>query len=95
MGVRPSSILTDNGASFRSNDFAKACGIPLDWREATRSIAQRLLEGNTLRRIDIGRMNDRYFANGAGGRLQEPAPPRRSHRSRRSAWPFGGRRWRW
>lgn len=48
------------------NDFAKACSIPLDWELATAQLADRLLAGNELRRIDVGRMNDRFFANGAG-----------------------------
>jgi len=48
------------------NDFAKACWIPLDWELATRQLADRLLAEERSRRVDIGRMNDRYFANGAG-----------------------------
>ncbi len=48
------------------NDFAKACGIPLDWEHATQLLANRLLENAALRQIDVGRMNDRYFANSAG-----------------------------
>ena len=48
------------------NDFAKACGIPLDWELATTQLAARLAERVAGRRIDAGRMNDRYFANGAG-----------------------------
>jgi YegS/Rv2252/BmrU family lipid kinase len=48
------------------NDFAKACAIPLDWEHATRLLAKRLSANAISRRIDIGRMNDRYFANGAG-----------------------------
>jgi diacylglycerol kinase (ATP) len=48
------------------NDFAKACGIPLDWRRATRELGARLQAGNALRRVDVGRMNGRWFANGAG-----------------------------
>jgi diacylglycerol kinase (ATP) len=48
------------------NDFAKACGIPLDWRRATRELATRLRAGDGLRRVDAGRMNGRWFANGAG-----------------------------
>lgn len=48
------------------NDFAKACNIPLDWRLATRQLASRVMAGIPSRRIDIGRMNDRCFANGAG-----------------------------
>lgn len=48
------------------NDFAKAAGIPLDWRTATSLLADRLAGGAPARRIDAGRMNGRYFANGAG-----------------------------
>ena len=48
------------------NDFAKACTIPLDWREAVDALANRLTSGAEARRVDAGRMNDRYFANGAG-----------------------------
>jgi diacylglycerol kinase (ATP) len=48
------------------NDFAKACGVTLDWQAACRSLAQRVASNQTLRRIDVGRMNDRYFANGVG-----------------------------
>lgn len=48
------------------NDFAKACGITLDWEEATRALAGRIAAGQPLGRIDAGRMNGRYFANGAG-----------------------------
>lgn len=48
------------------NDFAKACSISLDWERSTRALTQRLTAGATARCIDVGRMNDRYFANGAG-----------------------------
>ena len=48
------------------NDFAKACSIPLDWEHATRLLANRLAANSAPRRIDVGRMNERYFANGAG-----------------------------
>jgi len=48
------------------NDFAKACAIPLDWERATTLLVDRLSADVSSRRIDIGRMNDRYFANGAG-----------------------------
>ena len=48
------------------NDFAKACSIPLHWEDATRLLADRIGSGMPLRYIDAGRMNDRYFANGAG-----------------------------
>ena len=48
------------------NDFAKACDIPLDWELATQLLGARIRTNSRWRRIDIGRMNDRYFANGAG-----------------------------
>ena len=48
------------------NDFAKACSIPLHWEDATRLLADRISSDMPLRYIDAGRMNDRYFANGAG-----------------------------
>lgn len=48
------------------NDFAKAAEIPLDWRTATMLLADRIAGGAPARHIDAGRMNGRYFANGAG-----------------------------
>ena len=48
------------------NDFAKACSIPLRCEDASRLLAERLASNMPLRYIDAGRMNDRYFANGAG-----------------------------
>ena len=48
------------------NDFAKACSIPMHWEDATRLLAARISSDMPLRYIDAGRMNDRYFANGAG-----------------------------
>jgi len=48
------------------NDFAKAAGIPLDWEAATTLLARRITDGAAPRHIDLGRMNGRYFANGAG-----------------------------
>lgn len=48
------------------NDFAKACQIPVNWEHAARLLADRLATGQSIRTIDIGVMNDRYFANGAG-----------------------------
>jgi len=48
------------------NDFAKACDIPLNWEHATRLLGDRIKARGTPRRIDIGRFNDRFFANGAG-----------------------------
>ena len=48
------------------NDFAKACDIPLDWERATTLLADRIPENKQTRLIDVGIMNGRYFANGAG-----------------------------
>ena len=48
------------------NDFAKACSIPLHWEDATRLLADRIHADAPRRHIDVGRMNDRFFANGAG-----------------------------
>jgi len=48
------------------NDFAKAAGIPLHWEDAATLLAERMKAGTAPRAIDIGRMNERYFANGAG-----------------------------
>ena len=48
------------------NDFAKACEIPLDWEHATTLLANRMSENEQRRLIDVGLMNGRYFANGAG-----------------------------
>jgi YegS/Rv2252/BmrU family lipid kinase len=48
------------------NDFAKACDIPLNWEHATRLLADRIAADETPRKIDAGRFNDRFFANGAG-----------------------------
>lgn len=48
------------------NDFAKAAGIPLEWEAATTLLADRIVSKSPLRPIDVGRMNERFFANGAG-----------------------------
>jgi diacylglycerol kinase (ATP) len=48
------------------NDFAKACGIPLNWEHATRLLAERVTSDAEPRAIDVGQCNDRFFANGAG-----------------------------
>jgi diacylglycerol kinase (ATP) len=52
--------------SGTGNDFAKAAGITLDWEHATELLAERIAAGGQSRRVDVGKMNDRYFANGAG-----------------------------
>ncbi len=67
------------------NDFAKACSIPLDWEKASEDLAARLAANTIYRQIDIGRMNDRYFANGAGvGFGAKVTKVARSYR-----WPVG------
>ena len=48
------------------NDFAKACGIPLDWQAAATLLAARINDDSPRRRIDAGKMNERYFANCIG-----------------------------
>lgn len=48
------------------NDFAKACAIPIRWVDAVPLLADRILSDTPARPVDAGRMNDRYFANGAG-----------------------------
>ncbi len=52
--------------SGTGNDFAKACDIPLDWEHAAQLLADRMASEHHLKTIDIGVMNERYFANGAG-----------------------------
>lgn len=46
------------------NDFAKAIGLPPDWRAACDLVVERI--GQTPRRIDAARCNDFFFANGIG-----------------------------
>ena len=48
------------------NDFAKAAKITLDWQQATLDLAGRIKSGVSWRRVDVGVMNERFFANGAG-----------------------------
>jgi diacylglycerol kinase (ATP) len=48
------------------NDFAKACDIPLNWEHATQLLGDRIAAAGAPRKIDVGRFNDRFFANGAG-----------------------------
>lgn len=52
--------------SGTGNDFAKACAIPLHWEHASQLLTNRLAASVISRCVDIGRINDRYFANGAG-----------------------------
>jgi len=67
------------------NDFAKAAGIPLDWEAATTLLARRIVDGAPPRSVDLGRMNERWFANGAGIGLDAKVTKiARSYR-----WPIG------
>lgn len=67
------------------NDFAKASEIPLDWEHATTLLGNRIASGANWRRIDVGRMNERFFANGVG--IGFDAKVTRVARSYR--WPIG------
>lgn len=71
--------------SGTGNDFAKAADIPLDWETATRLLADRIVSDAAPRTVDAGRMNTRYFANGAG--IGFDAKVTRIARSFR--WPIG------
>ena len=71
--------------SGTGNDFAKACDISLDWKLAANSLVQRIAYNEAPRRIDIGRVNNRYFANGVG--IGFDAKVTRIARSIR--WPIG------
>lgn len=68
------------------NDFAKAAGIPLDWEAATRLLADRVASESPPRQIDVGRVNDRYFANGAGMGFDAKV----SRIAEDISWPIGG-----
>lgn len=48
------------------NDFAKACGIDPDWQVASARLAERIASHVEPARIDVGRCNDAWFANGVG-----------------------------
>ncbi|MDH4126461.1 MAG: YegS/Rv2252/BmrU family lipid kinase [Gammaproteobacteria bacterium] len=52
--------------SGTGNDFAKACSISLDWEQAADDLARRIAVGAATRKVDVGRMNERYFANSLG-----------------------------
>ncbi len=47
------------------NDFAKAADVPADWRAATDLAVARIRAGR-VRRVDVGRCNGFFFANGLG-----------------------------
>lgn len=67
------------------NDFAKAAGISLDWQAAARLLADRITSNSPARRIDVGRMNERYFGNGAGVGFDAKV----SRIARDFKWPIG------
>ncbi|MGI9223780.1 MAG: diacylglycerol/lipid kinase family protein, partial [Woeseiaceae bacterium] len=67
------------------NDFAKAAQVPLDWEAATRLLARRIADDAPPRPIDVGRMNHRYFANGAGIGLDAKV----TRIARSYQWPVG------
>ncbi|WP_197493310.1 diacylglycerol/lipid kinase family protein [Woeseia oceani] len=48
------------------NDFAKANAIPEHANDAAELLADRLSGETPTRTVDVGRLNGRYFANGAG-----------------------------
>jgi len=48
------------------NDFAKACTMAPHWEDAATLLADRMRANAPNHQIDVGRMNSRYFANGAG-----------------------------
>ena len=48
------------------NDFIKGAGITMDWRRAAIDLIDRIKQDVPARSVDAGRMNDRFFANGAG-----------------------------
>lgn len=52
--------------SGTGNDFAKAADITLEWEHAAALLADRVAAGESRRGVDVGRMNGRYFVNGAG-----------------------------
>ena len=67
------------------NDFAKAAGISLDWQATARLLADRITSNSPARRIDVGRMNERYFGNGAGVGFDAKV----SRIARDFKWPIG------
>ena len=67
------------------NDFAKACNISLEWETAARQLAKRIADNAPTRRIDAGRMNDRYFANGVGIGFDAKV----NRIARKYRWPIG------
>jgi len=48
------------------NDFVKTAGLPSDWQEACRDIAQACRGERSLPRVDVGVCNGHYFMNCLG-----------------------------
>lgn len=48
------------------NDFAKAAGLDRNFEAATVKLATKIAANAEAQPIDLGRCNDRYFANGVG-----------------------------
>lgn len=48
------------------NDFAKACAVSPHWEDAAILLADRIRSETPVHYVDVGRMNDRFFANGVG-----------------------------
>lgn len=48
------------------NDFAKSIATPLDWRVSSSQLSLRIQNADPHRLVDAGRMNNRFFINGAG-----------------------------
>ena len=67
------------------NDFAKACSISLEWETAATLLATRIVDAAPSRRVDAGRMNDRYFANGVGIGFDAKV----NRIARKYRWPIG------
>jgi diacylglycerol kinase (ATP) len=67
------------------NDYAKAANTPLDWKAATAGIAARLRDDAPLRKVDAGRVNERFFANGVGIGFDAKI----NRIARKYTWPIG------
>jgi len=67
------------------NDFAKAIHLSPDWHKATHAIAMKIRDNTPARKIDVGKMNGRYFANGAGIGFDAKI----NNIARKNRWPIG------